>query len=304
MIGRPVVFSKDEKMDKLAEVRLEKAARISGFKEVGFVLEPVAAALYYERFFFDNKKVKTLFVFDFGGGTLDTCVLKLGKDFSTPRNKTYPDKVIASHGIDLGGTDLDKDVFKDLFFDYFGQNVAFNPQGLGMPYNIFDDITEWHLMQPEKEKQILETLRLIVSDPDCSDRNAVLRLMALVENQGVFALLQNIEQAKIGVNVKGHGQIKYNEGCIDICHLLTIEEYHRSITVRLPKVEDCIMECLKRAQIKPDEIDIILKTGGSSNNLFVDQLLAKIFNKKIQSSDIFTSVVAGLSIAANNLYSQ
>jgi hypothetical chaperone protein len=127
--------------------------------------------------------------------------------------------------------------------------------------------------------------------------------MTLVQNQGVFALLQAIERAKINANDKGSGQIKYKEGCIDIFHLLTAKDYQCSISVRIQEAEECIIECLNRAQVKPDEIDIILKTGGSSNNLFVDELLERVFKKgKIQSSDIFTSVVAGLSIAAADFY--
>jgi len=305
VIGRPVVFSNNEKMDNLARERLERAARISGFREVCFMPEPVAAALYFERFYLEEGVPKKLFVFDFGGGTLDTCVLRAGENSSAFPSKNLSEKVIASHGIDLGGTDLDKDIFRECFFSYFGREVTYNPQGLRIPHHIFDDISEWHLMQPERERQIFDTLRMIISDADCSDRNAVLRLMALVKDQGVFAFLQGIELAKIGVNVNGHSQIVYKNGTVDIHYSLTAKEYDRSIAVRLSQIEDCIRECLNRAQIRTDEVDIVLKTGGSSNNRFVHQLLTKIFEDgKIKSSDMFTSVVAGLSIAAADIFSQ
>ncbi len=43
VLGRPAKFSADPPEDRLAEERLERAARIAGFREVSFCPEPVAA---------------------------------------------------------------------------------------------------------------------------------------------------------------------------------------------------------------------------------------------------------------------
>ena len=118
VLGRPVEFSPDTQKDTLAQNRLEEAAKLAGFSSVQFVLEPIAAALYYERSR-PNSKSRNVFVFDFGGGTLDTCVLELRPSERISQN-SLNSQVLASHGIMLGGNDLDKDIFARRYLNFFG----------------------------------------------------------------------------------------------------------------------------------------------------------------------------------------
>jgi len=68
VIGRPVVFDEQVEKDELAQQRLAKAAKMSGFTEFYFQMEPVAAAFAYER---NLQKDELVLVGDFGGGTSD-----------------------------------------------------------------------------------------------------------------------------------------------------------------------------------------------------------------------------------------
>ena len=55
---------------------------------------------------------ETLLTLDFGGGTLDFCVLRRqGQDF----------EVVATHGIGLGGDHLDQLLFRQLLFPHLGK---------------------------------------------------------------------------------------------------------------------------------------------------------------------------------------
>ena len=74
-LGRPVKFSESPEQDHQAEETLRQAAQEAGFKEVDFELEPIAAALYYEQ---SITKPQNVVIFDFGGGTLDIAVMRLG----------------------------------------------------------------------------------------------------------------------------------------------------------------------------------------------------------------------------------
>src|SRR3989344_4246994 len=66
VLGRPVQFP------EIALLRLEQAAKTTGFKEVVFWLEPVAAAMAYE---ITVAKDELVCVVDLGGGTSDICVV-------------------------------------------------------------------------------------------------------------------------------------------------------------------------------------------------------------------------------------
>ena len=75
MIGRPVRFSDDPAVTARAEEILYKAARLAGFDDVRFQMEPIGAAfLYHAR---TPERTRAL-IFDFGGGTLDLTVADLG----------------------------------------------------------------------------------------------------------------------------------------------------------------------------------------------------------------------------------
>ena len=71
--GRPVVLSEDRSIDQV-EDRLREAYRLAGLPDPIFVLEPVAAAYAYKQHL---KKAETVFICDFGGGTLDYCLAML-----------------------------------------------------------------------------------------------------------------------------------------------------------------------------------------------------------------------------------
>src|SRR5438874_976899 len=75
VLGRPVHFSDDGSKDAQAVRRLHKAATLAGFEDVQFMYEPIGAALQYES---SLAREELAFVFDFGGGTLDFSVIRLG----------------------------------------------------------------------------------------------------------------------------------------------------------------------------------------------------------------------------------
>jgi hypothetical chaperone protein len=107
-MGRPVRYSDDDAITHRAEEIMFRAARLAGFDDVRFALEPVGAAYSYHR---AATKRQTAFIFDFGGGTLDFTIAELG-------GKKEP-KIIATHGVLVGGDDLDRRIMQSLreYFD-------------------------------------------------------------------------------------------------------------------------------------------------------------------------------------------
>ena len=56
---------------------MEEISKRVGFKEMKLEYEPVGAAL---NFGLDIKQDSNVLIFDFGGGTLDVCIMKFGKE--------------------------------------------------------------------------------------------------------------------------------------------------------------------------------------------------------------------------------
>jgi hypothetical chaperone protein len=97
VIGRPVKYVGERPNEKLAIERMEEISKRVGFKEMKLEYEPVGAAL---NFGLDIKQDSNVLIFDFGGGTLDVCIMK------------FPEKkIIAVSGRPIGGDLLNIIIF-------------------------------------------------------------------------------------------------------------------------------------------------------------------------------------------------
>jgi hypothetical chaperone protein len=132
-LGRPVKFADTPEQDARAEETLRQAAHAVGFKEVDFELEPVAAALDYEQTIHAPQNVV---IFDFGGGTLDIAVMRLGEPGGH--------RVYASGGVDIAGSDFDRSIIHKRMLPHFGfGQVSHQPEILELIQAIpdWDDTT-------------------------------------------------------------------------------------------------------------------------------------------------------------------
>ncbi len=67
----------------------------------------------------------------------------------------------------------------------------------------------------------------------------------------------------------------------------------------MTRVEEVLYETLAASGLEPGAVDVVVKTGGSSNIPLFGALLARIFGaEKVKESNAFSSVVAGLAIRA------
>ena len=104
LLGRPAVFSLVKEEHELAIERLKKAAVMSGFTEVEFCPEPVAAANQFKTELDDRKLV---LVADFGGGTSDFTILYLDKDGFESK------EVLSVGGINVAGDRYDGAIMRE-----------------------------------------------------------------------------------------------------------------------------------------------------------------------------------------------
>ena len=58
-----------------------------------------------------------------------------------------------------------------------------------------------------------------------------------------------------------------------------------------------VLELLSKANFNPDEIELVIRTGGSSLIPAFKNILEDLFPAKVIEHDPFTSVAAGLAIA-------
>ncbi len=132
VMGRPVHFVDDDpERDALAQRSLLQAALSVGFEDVAFQLEPIAAALDYER---RLQRETIVLVVDIGGGTSDFTVVRLG-----PQRMTLSDRssdILATTGVHIGGTDFDQKLSLEQVMPMLGYRHL-GPQQREVPSRFF-----------------------------------------------------------------------------------------------------------------------------------------------------------------------
>jgi len=282
-LGRPVKFSDTQELDRLAEQTLRQAALDAGFDEVDFEFEPVAAALFYEK---SLDHPQNVLIFDFGGGTLDIAILRLGD----PRRR----EVYASGGIGIAGSDFDRAIIEKRMLPHFGLGqVHHMPDILEIIHAVPDWIALPELSTPYNRHMLDKAIR---------DGIAPVRLntlKALIFNDLAFSFYNQVEAAKIELSSQAGAMIELVSPGIDLWELYTRSRFEKDIQGHQEQIERVLLNTLAASGLEPGEIDAVVKTGGSANIPLFTGMLGRIFGpERVLAANTFSSVVAGLAIRA------
>lgn len=285
VLGRPVRFSDDPAVTARAEEILFRAARFAGFSDIAFQMEPVAAAHLYHR---QALRRQTALVFDFGGGTLDLTVVEIGGK--------QPPRVIATRGALVGGDDLDRCIM-DHILHYFGAEAKIDG-GADFPPEFVDELHAWQTM-PDLSRP--EPLSKIKHYQKTSDNPAAMRALETLVTQNVgFSLFREIERAKKALTPSLIARLNFEHEHIHIRERILRREFEDWIAPKLTQVKTDIHNVLNDAGTRPDQIDVVLRTGGTSLvPAFVDLLDDTFGHDRVEEMDPLTSVVGGMAIVAH-----
>lgn len=292
-LGHPVNFEgRDEFRNKTALTRLGEAYKYAGVQEQHFYAEPIAAAV---SFLSANPDVEgeLLFTLDFGGGTLDFCVLKrTGQTFD----------VITTHGIALGGDHIDQRLFRTLLFPMLGKGERWKRRGMDreietyFPFEDYEDLLlNWAVTYTLNQNKYTTPVF------DCIEQGGpgavkFQRLRELITQNLSYVVFQAIKDFKAELSSSPEAVLDIPELDVDI--RMTRAEFEMLIGDQLGQVEAALDDTLERAGLDRGAIDIVLCTGGSSLIPAVRRILEDHFPGRVVEHDPFTSVAAGLAIAS------
>lgn len=282
-LGRPVKFSDDPILDRQAQENLHDAALGAGFKRVNFEFEPIAAAYFYES---TLTKPQNVLVFDFGGGTLDIAIMRLGD----PHHR----RIYASGGIDIAGTDFDRAIIDKRLLPHFGQGSVHH---LPEIQELIETVPDW-IALPELSTPIIKN----TLDKAIQKRVAPVRLQtlrSLIFDDLAFSFYNQVEAAKITLSTQGATLIQIQTGSLDFWELYTRTQFEADIAEYKQEIETVLLDTVAVSGLEPDEIDAVVRTGGSSSIPMFVEMLGETFGKeKVVASNTFSSVTAGLAIRA------
>ena len=129
VVGRPVRFlsAESKEDDDWAVTRLRKALLTAGFDNVVFEYEPVGAAYYYEMRLDHDELV---LVADFGGGTSDFSLLRVGPTYRKSKNQR---KILGTEGVALAGDAFDARFIRHVVSPLLGRESYYKSMEKPLP---------------------------------------------------------------------------------------------------------------------------------------------------------------------------
>lgn len=298
VMGRPARFANADEGDKLAQARLEKAAKLAGFKHVEFYAEPLAAAHEYRKHLTAEKLV---LVADLGAGTSDFTVLRLGK------GPLRDQDVLSVGGISVAGDALDSTIMDGEVAGYLGTEVQYrlplSSNVLKMPPDIRGKLSSPADIALMTKQDIIHFLRSVQKSAlDEDSKEKLDRLFVLIEENLGFQIYEVIESSKRNVCRDGKSKLLFDYPGIDLETRFEYDDFRDWSWEKLKLILESLDETVKVAGVKLGDIDLVCCTGGTAKvPEFSEQLKLRFGNAKIEQFDNFHSVIKGLAERAREL---
>ncbi len=291
VLGRPVHFSTNPVEDQIAQSRLLDAAFKAGFERVYLEYEPVAAALAYER---ELDQQKVILIFDFGGGTLDFTIMKVGG--------RGPRQVLATGGVPIAGDVFDQRLFRAVVPRHLGEGEEYLSGNVRrpIPAHIFDTLAQPAEILSLNTPQNLEMLQQIHAgslDPEKTHA-----LLKVVSSNYALMIFDLVERAKRQLSDEYLSRLVVETPDFSFRELVTRTTFERAIAHEVEAIQAEILATVERAGMAPAEIDQVIRTGGSSQIPLFVNLLGELFGyEKVRAIDTFSSVTSGLAIRGREI---
>lgn len=296
VVGRPVRFvgASDAEDEALALSRLRAGLSNAGFGEVRFEYEPIGAARHYER---TLDRDELLLIGDFGGGTSDFSLLRVGPGRSRDGGKG---SILGNAGVDVAGDAFDGKIVRHCVAPLLGRGaefVSFFGRRLPVPEWIYAHLERWHhvsMLKSRRNIQLLLDLRREAVEPEPLDR-----LLRVVENDLGFVLHRATEHAKRALSEGARATFRVAHDLLEVEAELSRADFEGWIAPELAAIAECVDRLLAESGVPPAAVERVFLTGGSSLVPAVRRIFEERFSsERIRTGDEFTSVASGLALCA------
>lgn len=290
VIGRPVRYwgAEDADDDTRAVARMREALGKAGFDEVVFEYEPVGAATRYAARL-DHDEL--IVVADFGGGTTDFTVIRVGP--------TDRGTVLATGGIGISGDAFDARIIDAVVAPAMGRGSRYLVDAFGgeapVPAWLYGHLRRWHYLSFLKEESTMRLLERVASGS--REPQKIAKLVRIVEDDLGLTLHRAVEGAKVRLSSSDADRVAVES--LDLDLPVTRAGFDEWIAEDLAAIATVLDEVLARAGVSGADVDRVFATGGSSLVPAVRTALAARFGAdKLVGGEELTSVAWGLAARA------
>jgi len=296
VVGRPVHFAGADAAEEetLALRRLRTALQASGFKDVTFEFEPVAAAYAYGTQL-DHSEV--VLIADCGGGTSDLSLLRL----APARNATTPGpcEVLGNDGVAMGGDVLDSQLVRHLIAPQFGLGAQYRAAEklLPIPNWLYTQLERWDhvwFLHTRSTLELLQTIQRSATHPE-----HIAQFLHVITHELGYPLSRAVEETKFALTEHDVSRLEFLSPPVALHEPVTRPAFEAWIDSVLQALDACVDRLLTQCQMAPAAVDRVFLTGGTSFVPAIRQLFARKFDAtRLRSGGELTSVARGLALRA------
>ena len=297
VLGRPVHFVDDDAQgDANAQTVLQDIARATGFRDIAFQYEPIAAALLYEA---GIAREDLVLIVDIGGGTSDFSIVRVSPDRARQADRQAD--ILANDGIRVGGTDFDRILSLSDVMPHLGY---LSPTGGGkglMPRHYFLDLATWHrinMLYTGHTMTDLKALRHAADRPELIDR-----LIKVITARTGHSLAMAVEEAKITLAEADVARIALSQFTGGPNPLATRARFDEAVAAPVARIKATLQTLLAQAGLRAGDIGTVFMTGGSSGLPILRATVAEVLpGVPIATGDMLGSVGTGLALEAQRRF--
>jgi len=292
VVGRPVEYAGPRPDPALARQRYDLMFEQWG-SEIHYVYEPLGAAFSFAS---RLERPTTLLVADFGGGTTDFSVVRVGAPGSSQRCQP-----LASSGVGIAGDRFDKRIVDHLVLPLLGKGGTYRSfdKVLEIPGGYFRDFADWSRLALMRNKRTLDELRKL--QRSAVDPTPIGRMIALIEHEQGFPLYEAVGRAKRALTASDEAEFSFSGGGVEINTVVSRRDFERWIAEDLRRIEAAMDAALVKAKLEPVDIDRVFLTGGSSLIPAIRALFERRFSvDQIATGGELTSIAHGLALIGSD----
>jgi hypothetical chaperone protein len=288
--------AKKQDDDAFACRRLAESLALAGVPDVRFEFEPVAAAYHYER---QLERDETVLIADFGGGTSDFCLVRVGPSRREREDHRERD-ILGTEGVAIAGDAFGAKIIRHVIAPRLGRGSQMQKlfgQPVPVPTWVYADLERWHhlsfLRSPRSLGVLYETLA------DAIEPEKISALIHVVENDLGYHLYRAVEATKTALSERDETVLRFDDPPASIEERITREEFEGFIADELAAIADSADRLLARTKTTPRDVDCVFLTGGSSFVPAVRRIFSERFGAdKIRAGGELISVASGLALRA------
>lgn len=296
--GRPVMFvgADSEADNDFAVGRLRAAYEQAGFTDVQFAMEPVAAAYAYES---TIQQDELLLIGDFGGGTTDFSVLRVG-----PQVRAHGGpQVLGTTGVGIAGDAFDARIVRRLISPALGSESHARSMGkllTALPAWIYANLERWHTLSFLRTREVHAMFQS--AEKNALEPEKIAALRTVVEHDLGYRLHGAVQRVKVQLSDEESTEFVLDAEELHLRTPVARADFEAWISPELTRMEQSLDELLHKTGVQPAQVDRVFLTGGTSLVPAVRRVFTSRFGEdRVQSGEAFTSVAYGLALMAADM---